>query len=617
MGTRTVPFALLALLSLPVAASAQPTLYVCTPSARILKVNAGAPSVLYTGTGRFDDCVLGPDGRLYVANDNNILQLDPTSPTTALATATFIASGLQYTVKALAFNVTTLYITAAVPPSGKKASPTGAVYRLIGTPPDPVDGVNTGGPLEFTGTPSKLFDTSAPTSGIVFDVVGNLIVASDSRLDSAPPPYTGLSSPALVPSGIAAVGVAVNTCKQVVYADTATNTIRRVGSTQVLASFSEFPLYLEVDSSNVLYVVTNAKLDGAGAAKIWSVNLGFGTTNCTPSAVIPHLIADLKTALPSGTPADAIGIAVAATDITLPTITFSATHCADEYDFGYHRVTLEFTDCANTFLATGANATIEVKALKSTLSDTTFVGSEFANTPKPIEGMRYSPMGGFIVQYPINVVSSSGFNAGAAPVRLIYHFDTQETILAPGVAKTEGTGDFNENVGTDYWEAGKLDPPAGERGDTCCSRHVVYNAGAVTAAQCTFAFDQPFRSGNPLFNSGSQTIAISGSATNSRFNCDGGELRVSLFKHEAFPSNVTPSCANREQATNITFLTATSNIQTDNIMDVQQNKYKYNLQTKDLTSGVYLLTLAGPLHTDAQGTIGSLQIKTACFQFSK
>src|SRR6185503_10979888 len=97
----------------------------------------------------------------------------------------------------------------------------------------------------------------------------------------------------------------------------------------------------------------------------------------------------------------------------------------------------------------------------------------------------------------------------------------------------------------------------------------------------------------------------------------GGVLRVSLFRY-VFPSGVTGSCSQSdiEKATDVTFLTATSNIQEDNIMGEQQNKYKYNLETKSLTSGIYLLTLAGPLHTSAQD-IGSLQIKTACFQFSK
>jgi len=619
MGTRTLPFALLALLSLPVAASAQPTLYVCTPSAKILKVNAGPPSVVFSGTGTFEDCVLGPDGLLYIANDNSILRVS-----TDGASSSVIASGLSFRVKSLAFNVTTLYITAAVPPTGRRTSPTGAVYTLTGSPTN--DGVNTSGPLDFSGSPTPtnpLFATSSPANGIVFDVVGNMVVGSGTRLDSAAPPlYTGPS--ALIGSGIGPVGVAIDTCKEVVYADTATNTIRRVGSPQALASFSEFPLYLEVDSSNVLYVVTNAKLDGSGAAKVWKVDLGFATTNCTPSApVTPVLVANLKTDLPSGTPSDGMGIAVAATNKALTT-SYSASHCGSEdetvYDFGYHRVTLEFTDCANTF-PSGTSANVTVEALKSLLSDVTFSGVDFANTPKPIEGMRYSPMGGFIVQYKINVAypntNPPGFSVAQAPVRLIYHFDTQEVILAPGVAKT--TNDtlnafFDQNVGTDYWEAGRLDPPAGERGDTCCSKHVVYNAGAVGAAQCTFGFDQPFRSGNPLFNSGSQTIAISGSATLGRFNCDGGVLRVSLFRYEGFPS--TASCANREQATDVTFLTATSNIQEDNIMDVQQNKYKYNLQTKDLTPGVYLLTLAGPLHT-APGTTGSLNITTACFQFSR
>src|SRR6185312_12343731 len=183
--------------------------------------------------------------------------------------------------------------------TGKKTTTTGAVYRLTGSAN--ASNGNTAPPLTFSA-PSKVLDTTAPASGIVFDVVGNLIVASDSRLDSVPSqplPLYSSSPTSLIGSGIAAVGVAVNTCKQVVYADSATNTIRRVGSSQVLASFSDIPLYLEIDSSNVLYVVTGPKLDGTGAAKVWKVDLGFATVTCTPSApVTPVLVADLKTALP-------------------------------------------------------------------------------------------------------------------------------------------------------------------------------------------------------------------------------------------------------------------------------------------------------------------------------
>ena len=75
---KVLPTALAALLLPPAVAIAQPTLYVCTPAAQVLQVNGttGTTSVLFTGSGTFHGCVLGPDGRLYIANDNKIMRLN-------------------------------------------------------------------------------------------------------------------------------------------------------------------------------------------------------------------------------------------------------------------------------------------------------------------------------------------------------------------------------------------------------------------------------------------------------------------------------------------------------------------------------------------------------------
>jgi hypothetical protein len=634
----SLPIALAALLLAPgVAAAAGPTLYVCTPTAQILTVDvtSKATAVLFTGSGTFSDCVLGPDGWIYVANGTNIIRVNQAGT----ASPTPVASSLGSEARGLAFNVTTLYITTA----------SSGVYKLVGQAP-----VVDGEALDFPTGPGVAIPPLTSGRGVAFDSRGNMALATGSTLQRSLPPYNAASTSTLIP-GISPFGVAVNTCKalsdpqlgparsgtEIVFADPASQSIRRRSGTTGTTSepiagltFSgkDTPLYIEIDSNNDMYIVTGEDLAGSNA-KIWKADFPFVTAAGGCSSATKEVLVELKTKL-SGPDkvagllsASAMGIAVSATDAALTNqMSFSASHCSDDYDFGYHRVTLEFGDgqnCESIFHG-DASLKIQVEALKSTLSQTTFLASAFANLPQPIEGMRYSPMGGFIVQYRIRV--SDGTNPAGAPVRLIYHFDTQEFIAAPGVGKTASndlTDTFDENVGSvpntvfDYWEAGKLDPPAGERGDTCCSKHVVFNAGAVGAAQCTFGFDQPFRSGNPLFNSGSQTIAISGSATNGRVNCGGGLLRVSLFKY-VFPSNVIGSCSKDviEKATDATFLTATSNIQEDNIMDEQQNKYKYNLQTKDLTSGVYLLTLAGPLQT-APTTTGSLKIATACFQFSR
>ena len=60
-----------------------PTNCVCLdPAAQVVAVDATtkAAAVIYSGSGSFSDCVLGPDGRLYVANDNEVLRFDPQIP---------------------------------------------------------------------------------------------------------------------------------------------------------------------------------------------------------------------------------------------------------------------------------------------------------------------------------------------------------------------------------------------------------------------------------------------------------------------------------------------------------------------------------------------------------
>jgi hypothetical protein len=623
MRSLTLPIVLLALLSLPVAASAQPTLYVCTPSGQILTVDgtSGQSSALPLPTfSALHDCVVGPDDAVYAASGKNILRVNLADNSYSFLKVDQLGNpvDLAFTPKSLAFNVSTLYITVDESAQGNKT--TGAVYSWKGTPNGTT---NTGGPLTFSGTPTRLFSIGSPARGVVFDVVGNMVLASDSKLQrslpTVPVPSTGVSynTPTTLaePSTITPVGVAINTCKDIVYADAASQSIRLVGSEDPLVTFTgkDMPLFLEIDSSNVMYVVTGEKLDGS-AAKVWRADFDFAA--CSLSS-LTQLVSLKDQPQGSDLPSSAIGIAVAATNKLL-TKTYSASHCNDEYDFGYHRVTLEFTDCATTFGTTSADITVE--ALKKTLSDTTFDTSDasFDKTPRPIEGMRYSAMGGFVVQY----LMTSSPNPAPGPVRLIYHFDTQEFILAPGVAKVAGTdpdADFNKSVGTDYWEAGKLDPPAGERGDTCCSKHVVFNAGQATASQCFFSFDEPLKSQNPLFN-GSQTISVSGTARNGGFKCDGGILRLSIFR-AVFPQGQAATCANLANANDAVFLNVLSsgNAQFDNIMDAAgAGKYKFNLDSSSFEPGVHVLTIQGPLLTAAT-TIGSLNIASAtkCIEYQR
>ena len=160
-----------------------------------------------------------------IANDNSILRLKRVNDTSWIPdpTAPLVAQ-LPYTVKGVGVQRDDALHHGCRAADRQKNITDRRCLQLTGSPTNDPDGVNAGGPLAFSGTPSQLFGTSAPASGIVFDAVGNLIIASDSSLDSAPPlppppplppiPYSSHS--ALIGSGIAAVGVAINTCREVV-----------------------------------------------------------------------------------------------------------------------------------------------------------------------------------------------------------------------------------------------------------------------------------------------------------------------------------------------------------------------------------------------------------------
>ena len=105
--------ALAALLLAPALASAQSDV-VCVHTDASDPTRSTVPSdndsPVQRRPARSHDCVLGPDGSLYVANDNNILRMNPDGKTSQLDGR---VNGRRSTVggrEALAFNVTTLYI---------------------------------------------------------------------------------------------------------------------------------------------------------------------------------------------------------------------------------------------------------------------------------------------------------------------------------------------------------------------------------------------------------------------------------------------------------------------------------------------------------------------------
>ncbi len=212
----SLPIALAVLLLAPGLAFAQPTdpiVYVCTPDAVIYKVVGTTSTKLYTGTGRFDHCDVGPDGYLYVLNNLRILRLDPTSKNTASSSAEFVGPQLETDGRGAAFNASTYYINTA----------SSGVVKVTTTP---------GVPLGFPNSYTQLTPTpSGVGRDLLFDVSGNLIFILDGAVRRITPPnYLGTTptgtSTQLVPDS--AFGLALDTCRQVVYTDTSNRKVNRI-----------------------------------------------------------------------------------------------------------------------------------------------------------------------------------------------------------------------------------------------------------------------------------------------------------------------------------------------------------------------------------------------------
>jgi hypothetical protein len=569
-----------AALSMPVLASAQTSAYICTPDAQVLRYTPGSTGPVtdlwYTGNKKeaFDDCVVGPDGWLYIASGSSILRLDLSTPTATGAAP--LLSLVGSAARGLAFNINTLYINTA----------TTGVYTLAGVagPADPLTFPNAATPLPSVA--------AADGHGIAFDVLGNLIVSAGAAVLQAPvalaPPLYATPATSLLTRTGTVFGVAVNTCGEVVYADKGTRSLMRrpkgAAASTTLATFAspDYPVAVEIDSNNNLYVVT-AQSDTGSAGKLWKFD-GSLSNGCAAPAAPAGPIVDLS-ALLSGSAklkgllsARALGLALAPTDASL-TRTFTPAQCSNLYNFGYHTVRLTFADCSVPF-------SVKIDALKSKPTQVNFSAPLDAG----LEGLRYSPMGGYIVQYILNDRVATTSTPVPGPPFLFdaqYGFYTQETLGTPGIARAEthGVADpFNESVISDFWDVGVLDAASGERGDDF-SKRVLYNSALATlSTDCAISaadWEEPLNTGNPLFKVGQNVKVAFTAKTSTGAACGGGgTMHLSVVRTSPSPlaMQVTQSVGGA---------------QTLNIMSNTGDRYSFNLDTSLFGTGTFQLTVWG------------------------
>jgi hypothetical protein len=555
--------ALAAVLLAPGEAAAQPTVYVCTPAAQVVAVDATskAATLIYTGSGAFSDCALGPDGRLYVANGNQVLRFDPANATgTDETVATFLSAA-----RGLSFNITTLYVSTAG--SGLWAFPGVSEVPTSGTFPQP----------------SVAAFALGAGQGTTFAVAGPLWLVSGNIVRQSLPPYS--TSAALVSAGLTTpIGVGVNTCGNLLVGDQASQSIQRY-SNGVLTTYlnfkpistlnKHFPRHFEIDASNRTYMVADSTTSGKNALIVRAgpnLNGVDPTSSCTSTTDV-EILAELNPRkIPGLVSNRAVGIAIGPTDHRI-TKTFTPESCGSKlYNFGYHTMKVTVDQCLTVFDLT-------ISALETKPSEVDFANNpaEFPSAPTP---MRYSPLGGNVIQYrydgplPQPFVDFDTFSAQ-------YGFFTQELVGTPGVARAPGDNlldPFTENVSHDYWDVGALDAAAGDDRGNDFSKRVVFNSG-LSVQTCSFGgFQEPLNTGNPQFNN-PQNIKIAFKLKGA--GCSGGSLFVSVAKLVGNDFIVQQ---------------VTSRQQMDNMMASSgPGNYHYNLDSSGYTPGNYLITVWGNL----------------------
>ncbi len=522
----TVPAALVIAAT---SASAQPvidinvpatsTTYLCTPGSQVLAVPpAGAPTLIRFKSGSstintvpgadpagLTECVLGPDGLLYAANGFKVIRFTPAAVVQSVQT---VVSNLPAASRGLAFNLATLYITLA---NDTRVAVPNATGSFGG------NGLNG----------NSLTPVSAGSGGPVFDITGNMVTTSVGAVRTYAPPYTGNAisenTSVLLPRG-----VAVDTCGDVLVADKASQSIKRLSNGSVAVQFDkkDFPVALENDGGNRLHILT-AEDDAGTNAKYWVATAPFKTSNCgslttggTPRVVLKDLTTGPNPLLLSSR---GLGLAAGDVEVTI-TQPLSTSDCAQDFHFGYHLIQFSYQDCSN--LPEGSS--LSITAVKSRYADVKFDGA--IDPQGQMKGMRYSPLGGHVIQY-LFVPSAPLANMQNRPEFLAkFGFFTQEAVQEPGIARhpsDDPAALFNQIVGVEYWDVGSLDAAGGTR-ERDFSKRVVFNkTQAFQDCAIPDLLDSPMDHQNPLFN-GPQNIKVSFTAIGRR--CNNASIRLSIVR---------------------------------------------------------------------------------------
>jgi hypothetical protein len=550
-----------AVLSNQVAAQTAFPVYVSTGAGQqILAIDGNSGAV--TGVCNIspavpEDVVIGPDGNLYVADTSGNKIYRVTTPIAVPASPAGLCTATPIYDQSLTPNSCTNIAgqTNQACPTG----PEGPSFLRIST----LDlyfnthGVGTSGvwkiPCAANAPDSIKCPSSTPPAvqvlsntsivsgeGVDFDIFGKLLAvdqAGNKVLRACLASATGCSpSPvAVISAGLSApVGLALNTCGDILVASG--NSIRRYSDTSPTATFQDSlsfsgnntPRFLEVDSSNRLFVITASDESGKGGT-FWRFDpppaSGNPPSNPLRSCALPSFTAKvavpIKTNLAAGiATTNALGLGLSASNASItasfdvPTQQHPFAN-TNTYDFGaQHTFTVTCNKVSSPFDLT-------VTAVKSQPTDTANAEVIF-NTPFPQtrnlqcpvvidqpQCLHYGGQHGFCTQY----VETSSDNVDnhcavsqSGQFTFFVTFAAAESIGSPGGAHTLGqntTDPFNECQSKDFYDALAAADPVRMSGSN--SKHVVFNAnqsgGTITLNSPISSCQSPTNC-NPQFNVG-------------------------------------------------------------------------------------------------------------------
>ena len=498
-----------------------------------------------------EDVVVGPDGNLYVADTtgNKIFRVPTPIPAPA---ATPASCGATTIYDQGAATCTGTCPTGPEGPSFLRIATLDLYFNTHGAGSSGVwkiPGVANATPLPNVGlcnevgqpacaAPVQVFSSSSSGEGLDFDIFGKLLAVDQAgnqvvrdTVSCLNRPTAGCPAP-FISNLSAPVGIALNTCGDVLVA-TAKVVNRYDGSTGTLRdslSFSgnNIPQFLEVDSTNRLFVVTAADESGKGG-KFWRFDPPASNplTSCALPSFTAGLTISIKTSLAPGiATSNALGLGISASDARIQTqVPFSSQHPSNTYNFGAQH---QFTVTCNNVVQ-GKSFNLAVTAVKSRPTDApdpevTFALATNQQCPVAINNptcLHYGGQHGFCTQYveqafdaktgapisdniidPVNI--SQYCSASPNPFTFFLNFDSAEFIHDPGGAHVIGlNAAYTDCQSQDFYPQQATGDPLRISGDN--SQHVGFNsdeAGGLITLNSPISSCDPQANCNPQFNIG-------------------------------------------------------------------------------------------------------------------